>query len=109
MCIARSIGNFGRIALDSRLRCRGESYLDAIGEAVRALSSAIPNGTVVFLPSYVLVDALVARLHQNGQMSSLSAERQIFVEQRGETSSKTLTAYRAAALQGPAILFAVMR
>lgn len=109
MCIAFAVGSVGCIQLDSRYRCRGAAYLDAIGEAVHTLCPAIPNGTVVFLPSYGLVETLLARLRATGRLDTMAAERQIFVEERGETGGKILAMYRAAAVKGQATLFAVMR
>merc|ERR1719181_2642448 len=109
MCIAHVVASVGSTSLDSRLQCRNDAYLDAIGEAVHALCSSIPNGSVVFLPSYGLLDKLVARLQLNGRFSALTTERQVFVEERGESGARVLATYRAAAVKGPAIMFAVMR
>eukprot|EP00747_Dinoflagellata_sp_TGD_P022400 gnl/TRDRNA2_/TRDRNA2_129085_c1_seq2.p1 gnl/TRDRNA2_/TRDRNA2_129085_c1~~gnl/TRDRNA2_/TRDRNA2_129085_c1_seq2.p1 ORF type:complete len:792 (+),score=110.02 gnl/TRDRNA2_/TRDRNA2_129085_c1_seq2:301-2376(+) len=110
MCIARAVGAVGRTALDSRYKSRSEAYLDAVGQAVLVLCSAIPNGTVVFLPSHALLEALLVRLRASGCYAALQAGgRCVFAESRGPSHGEALASYRAAAVCGPATLFAVMR
>lgn len=109
MCVACAVGAVGQVRLDSRFRCRSDAYLDAVGEALHAASTVIPNGVVVFLPSYALLDALIRRLRSTGRYEVLAAGRSMFVEQRGELGVGVLSSYRAAAARGPAMLLAVMR
>lgn len=113
MCIVRAVGVVGRVTLDSRMNCRTDGYFGAIGEAIKDVCAAIPNGVVVFFPSYVLLEALLSQLRLNGGYASIEATRPIFIEQRGgkgdDESVRTITKYRAAANCGPALLLAVMR
>merc|ERR1712113_800418 len=96
MCLACAIGSAGNVVFDSRLKQRSDMYLDAIGYAVISLSEVIPNGTVVFLPSYSLLDALVSHMRSTGCMSDLESRRRVFIEQRGEGGNAIITNYRNA-------------
>jgi Rad3-related DNA helicase len=109
MCTACAVATAGNVVFDSRLKQRSGMYLDAIGFAVISLSEAIPNGTVVFLPSYSLLDALITHLRTTGCLSDLESRRHVFIEQRGEGGNTIITGYRNAARAGKALLFAVMR
>lgn len=54
-------------------------YQDGLGVAMLDILKVIPDGVLVFFPSYKLVEKLVNRWKYTGQWKHLQAEKQLFV------------------------------
>ncbi|XP_074286525.1 uncharacterized protein LOC141611789 isoform X1 [Silene latifolia] len=59
------------------------AFQDAVGKSLEELFSVIPGGSLVFFPSYKLMDKLCKRWHETGQWSRLNARKPLYVEPRG--------------------------
>ncbi|KAK9740170.1 hypothetical protein RND81_03G016600 [Saponaria officinalis] len=59
------------------------AFQDAVGKSLEELFPVIPGGSLVFFPSYKLMDKLCKRWRETGQWSRLSARKPLFVEPRG--------------------------
>eukprot|EP01122_Echinamoeba_exundans_P003903 TRINITY_DN13950_c0_g1_i1.p1 TRINITY_DN13950_c0_g1~~TRINITY_DN13950_c0_g1_i1.p1 ORF type:complete len:983 (+),score=165.37 TRINITY_DN13950_c0_g1_i1:153-3101(+) len=79
---------FGNIPLrvDYKNQERAD-FQDAIGSILLSLIGAIPDGVLVFLPSYAMLDKLSRRWKSTGLWSKFQAVKPIFVEPRASTSS----------------------
>ncbi|KAF8026326.1 hypothetical protein BT93_F2958 [Corymbia citriodora subsp. variegata] len=59
------------------------AFQDALGKTLEEIFKIVPGGTLVFFPSYKLMEKLCSRWHETGQWSQLSARKSLFVEPRG--------------------------
>ncbi|KAH9626953.1 hypothetical protein KSS87_005722 [Heliosperma pusillum] len=59
------------------------AFQDAVGKSLEELFRVIPGGSLVFFPSYKLMDKLCKRWHETGQWSRLNARKPLYVEPRG--------------------------
>ncbi|KAL2918010.1 hypothetical protein HK105_202424 [Polyrhizophydium stewartii] len=63
-------------------------YQDQLGLSIARLARLIPNGLLVFLPSYSWLDKLTKRWGQTGLMRRLAESKQIFIEPRGNAKKE---------------------
>ena len=97
-CVCISKGPSGRqLNLSFRNRSTKETK-DEIGRALANLCSIVPEGMVVFLPSYAYTEELCAHLSTSGIMDRISAKKRIFRD--GLNSSRTLEQYAACLAHG---------
>ncbi|XP_021745170.1 Fanconi anemia group J protein homolog isoform X2 [Chenopodium quinoa] len=59
------------------------AFQDAVGKALEELFKVVPGGSLVFFPSYKLMDKLCKRWIETGQWSRMNARKPVFVEPRG--------------------------
>ncbi|XP_057517001.1 uncharacterized protein LOC130798140 isoform X2 [Amaranthus tricolor] len=59
------------------------AFQDAVGKALEELFKVVPGGSLVFFPSYKLMDKLCKRWIETGQWSHMNARKTVFVEPRG--------------------------
>ncbi|KAL2895246.1 Fanconi anemia group J protein-like protein [Bienertia sinuspersici] len=81
----------------------GYDFQDAVGESLEELFKVVPGGSLVFFPSYKLMDKLCKRWSETGQWSRLNARKPVFVEPRGgsqEDLESVLKGYYSAIRQG---------
>lgn len=88
-------------------------FQDAIGQAVLAACRAAPDGVLVFLPSYAMLEKLVARWRSTGCLRDLKREKkQVLTEPRrsGDEFEEVMDKYYRAVDSGRgALLVAVCR
>ncbi|XP_056849683.1 uncharacterized protein LOC108825146 isoform X2 [Raphanus sativus] len=58
-------------------------FQDALGISLEEICSIVPGGSLVFFPSYKLMEKLCTRWRQTGQWSRLCLEKDIFIEPSG--------------------------
>ncbi|KAF2535000.1 hypothetical protein F2Q68_00019327 [Brassica cretica] len=58
-------------------------FQDALGKSLEEICSIVPGGSLVFFPSYKLMEKLCTRWRETGQWSRLCLEKDIFIEPRG--------------------------
>ncbi|PWN23453.1 DNA repair helicase [Microstroma glucosiphilum] len=77
---------------------RGDTaLLDDLGNAIANFAALIPHGVVVFLPSYKLLDELVARWKETGTWTRLQSRKALFTEPKlASEVEATLQAYTSA-------------
>ncbi|XP_065880332.1 uncharacterized protein [Euphorbia lathyris] len=59
------------------------AFQDALGKTLEGICNVVPAGSLVFFPSYKLMEKLCNRWHETGQWSQLNARKTLFVEPRG--------------------------
>ena len=88
-------------------------FQDAIGQAVLAACRAVPDGVLVFLPSYAMLEKLVARWRSTGCLRDMKREKkQVLTEPRrsGDEFEEVMDKYYRAVDSGRgALLVAVCR
>jgi len=78
------------------------------GETILEISSRVPNGVLVFTPSYRYQEHLLKTWRQEGIFPEIDKNSTIFIE-RGFTKKVLLETYKKIAKKEKAILFAVCR
>ncbi len=110
--------HLGRSGSGATLRCvhsttSTDAFRDALGETLQRLIACIPNGVLVFLPSYTLANALRQHWQATGRWASIGGCKRVFCEPQSAAPAifaDMLTSYYAAAGEGEgAVLFAVFR
>jgi fanconi anemia group J protein len=81
----KSFGNMP-LRVDFKNQERAD-FQDAIGSILLMLIGAIPDGVLVFLPSYAMLDKLSRRWKSTGLWNKLQAVKPIFVEPRASATS----------------------
>ncbi|KAK3427328.1 hypothetical protein EUGRSUZ_F03572 [Eucalyptus grandis] len=79
------------------------AFQDALGKTLEEIFKVVPGGSLVFFPSYKLMEKLCSRWRETGQWSRLSAQKSLFVEPRGgnqEGFEPVLKGYHDAIRQG---------
>ncbi|GBG27852.1 ATP-dependent DNA helicase chl1 [Hondaea fermentalgiana] len=86
------------------------SVMDEIARSLVNMCSLVPNGLVVFLPSYAYADQLFARWKESNQWTRLEAKKTIVCDTRDAVQSDKLLETYAAAARSPrgALLFSVV-
>ncbi|XP_010536478.1 PREDICTED: Fanconi anemia group J protein [Tarenaya hassleriana] len=64
------------------------SFQDALGKALEEICTIVPGGSLVFFPSYKLMEKLCSRWQETGQWSRLSLKKTLFIEPRGGAQEK---------------------
>ncbi|WCJ44724.1 hypothetical protein M5689_025378 [Euphorbia peplus] len=59
------------------------AFQDALGKTLEEICTIVPAGSLVFFPSYKLMEKLSNRWQETGQWSKLNARKTLFVEPRG--------------------------
>ncbi|XP_050210814.1 uncharacterized protein LOC126661090 [Mercurialis annua] len=59
------------------------SFQDALGKTLEEICMIVPAGSLVFFPSYKLMEKLCSRWRETGLWSRLNARKSLFVEPRG--------------------------
>ncbi|KMT19267.1 hypothetical protein BVRB_1g014480 isoform A [Beta vulgaris subsp. vulgaris] len=72
----------------------GYAFQDAVGKALEELFKVVPGGSLVFFPSYKLMDKLCKRWTETGQWSRMNARKPVFVEPRGGSQEELETVLR---------------
>eukprot|EP00403_Amphidinium_massartii_P024929 CAMPEP_0178389404 /NCGR_PEP_ID=MMETSP0689_2-20121128/10099_1 /TAXON_ID=160604 /ORGANISM="Amphidinium massartii, Strain CS-259" /LENGTH=955 /DNA_ID=CAMNT_0020009853 /DNA_START=57 /DNA_END=2921 /DNA_ORIENTATION=+ len=100
-------------------RASPQGYVDALGKTLATLTAVVPNGTLVFFPSYGQLREAVTRWRIGGLLTSLRDGRELFAgktaivesnDLSGEAFAAALLRYRQQAVSSSgAILLAVMR
>lgn len=71
------------------------AFQDAMGETLLSVYHRVPEGILVFFPSYGLLDKLSARWKSSGLWEKMHACKQIFVEPRqADEFSELMKQYR---------------
>ncbi|CAH8357116.1 unnamed protein product [Eruca vesicaria subsp. sativa] len=63
-------------------------FQDALGKSLEEICSIVPGGSLIFFPSYKLMEKLCTRWRETGQWSRLCLEKDIFIEPRGGTTGE---------------------
>ncbi|MEW5305652.1 MAG: hypothetical protein WDW36_008178 [Sanguina aurantia] len=87
-------------------------FQDELGGAVRALCGVIPDGVLLFLPSYGVMDVLVSRWQSTSTWESLQSVKEVVVEPRGsqkEFDERLETYYAAVKANRGGLFIAVCR
>lgn len=88
------------------------SYQDSLGSILLQVASTVPDGVLVFLPSYLQLTRLIDRWTSTGLFTKLNNTKRIFMEERaGSTKFETmLEDYKSAISNGNgAMLFGIYR
>ena len=87
------------------------SYQDALGSIIYEASQNVPEGMLVFFPSYSLMDKIIDRWRHIELWQKLEEKKLCFVEPRSgkDAMEECMCSYLEAAKTGGAILFAVFR
>lgn len=104
LCVRTLVsGPSGKVALDFRHSTRNDpAVVDELGRALNNLAAVVPDGLVVFFPSYSHMAAVVQRWRTTGAYAALDAKKALFVEARGTDAEAAFAAYSAAILASPA-------
>lgn len=74
----------GNVSLNASYKTAdGYAFQDALGAALEEICKVVPNGTLIFFPSYKLMDKLCNRWKTTGQWNRLNSQKTVFVEPRG--------------------------
>ncbi|KAJ2940175.1 hypothetical protein O0L34_g11739 [Tuta absoluta] len=84
---------------------------DSIGDAVRWVCQVTPNGVLVFLPSYALMNKLCKRWQETGMWRKLNDLKHVFMESRNTRDHNDIMYdfYEYVETSKGALLFAVYR
>ncbi|PSC69785.1 Fanconi anemia group J-like protein [Micractinium conductrix] len=89
------------------------AFQDAVGRVILEAAAAVPDGLLVFMPSYSLLDRLLTRWKTTGALKQLGELKHVVQEPRGggqDALKKCMTEYYdAVARGGGAVFFAVCR
>ncbi|MHA1607685.1 MAG: helicase C-terminal domain-containing protein [Candidatus Freyarchaeota archaeon] len=106
MILAVGRGPSGK-PLTTKYEMRGdEETVLEYGEAVARIVRNVPNGTIVFFPAYQVMNRMLNTWNTYGVLGEIDAA--VFIESPGSTAS-LVDAYRKAAREDKAVLFAVVR
>ncbi|KAK3232012.1 hypothetical protein Dsin_003893 [Dipteronia sinensis] len=59
------------------------AFQDSLGKSLEEICNVVPGGSLVFFPSYKLMEKLCNRWRETGQWSRLNARKTLFVEPKG--------------------------
>ncbi|KAI5632340.1 fanconi anemia group J protein [Phthorimaea operculella] len=84
---------------------------DSLGDAVRWVCQVTPNGVLVFLPSYALMNKLCKRWQETGMWRKLNDLKHVFMESRNTRDHNDIMEdfYECVESSKGALLFAVYR
>ncbi|ESQ34722.1 hypothetical protein EUTSA_v10009302mg, partial [Eutrema salsugineum] len=60
------------------------SFQDTLGKSLEEICTIVPDGSLIFFPSYKLMEKLSTRWRETGQWSRLCLRKELFIEPRGE-------------------------
>ncbi|XP_022769400.1 Fanconi anemia group J protein [Durio zibethinus] len=74
----------GNYRLDASYKTTDQyAFQDALGKSLEEICKIVPGGSLIFFPSYKLMEKLCNRWRKTGQWSRLNARKPLFVEPRG--------------------------
>ncbi|XWS14360.1 hypothetical protein CRYUN_Cryun35bG0002700 [Craigia yunnanensis] len=74
----------GNYRLDASYKTADQyAFQDALGKSLEEICKIVPGGSLIFFPSYKLMEKLCNRWRKTGQWSRLNARKPLFVEPRG--------------------------
>ncbi|XP_031391340.1 Fanconi anemia group J protein isoform X2 [Punica granatum] len=74
----------GNYSLNSSYKTAdGYAFQDALGRSLEEILKIVPGGSLIFFPSYKLMEKLCKRWRETGQWSQLGALKSLFLEPRG--------------------------
>ncbi|XP_065829522.1 regulator of telomere elongation helicase 1-like [Oscarella lobularis] len=84
-----------RVTLNSSYQNRFSlDYLSSLGKTLVRLASVVPNGFLVFFPSYPLMSKCVETWQQSDLWNKLSERKPVFLEPKGKTDfNQTIDAF----------------
>ncbi|MFX0205779.1 MAG: helicase C-terminal domain-containing protein [Candidatus Hodarchaeota archaeon] len=98
-----------KMSLTTKYEVRNNrDILEEYGLAVKDLSKVIPNGCLVFFPSYGVMQRTLHVWENSNILFEIKQQSEVFLEARGEIAS-TLRRFKDSANRKKAILFAVCR
>jgi len=71
------------------------SMIRDLGETLLSMTKSIPDGVVIFFPSYGYLEVVVTNLKQSSLWSKLEAVKPIFLDSQSADTDAILTAYTA--------------
>lgn len=87
---------------------KNHETLTSLSRSIQVLTQHLPNGVVIFVPSYEILSDLTKKMKETGIMEQIERKKSVFAEAR-QTSPNMLADYSTAARTPKgAILFAVM-
>mmetsp|Transcript_16318 Transcript_16318/g.45473 ORF Transcript_16318/g.45473 Transcript_16318/m.45473 type:complete len:894 (-) Transcript_16318:152-2833(-) len=93
----------GGAPLDLRHSCRSKpSTIDQVGMMLSNLCGIVPEGMVVFFPSFRYMAEVKARLESTGMLRTINSKKQVFVESRSAGSVDSLLSAFSAACESQA-------
>ncbi|GAB7341074.1 hypothetical protein MBLNU457_7392t1 [Dothideomycetes sp. NU457] len=72
------------------------SMIQELGETLISMTKSIPDGVVIFFPSYSYLDVVIKNLKQSPLWSDLEAVKPMFLDSQNADTDATLSAYTAA-------------
>ncbi|XWS24611.1 hypothetical protein CRYUN_Cryun28dG0117900 [Craigia yunnanensis] len=94
----------GNYQLDASYKTADQyAFQDALGKSLEEICKIVPGGSLIFFPSYKLIEKLCNRWRKTGQWSQLNARKPLFVEPRGgnqEEFENVLKGYYDSVSQG---------
>ncbi|KAJ2120345.1 hypothetical protein IW147_005155 [Coemansia sp. RSA 720] len=104
------------VRLEAKYRTSDQlEFQDDVGGAIYAIAARSPDGMLVFMPSYALLNKLIARWEATGRLAEIRSHKTVFVEPQGGTKDqfdKLLLSYRKHLSQRGqlgAVMFGVFR
>ncbi len=85
-------GHAGEMLVGSYANRDNPKYVDSLGRTISKVVRHVPNGAIVFMPSYAVLDRLVSAWKTSGVWNELSKEKEIFVEPRDKRVFPSLLA-----------------
>ncbi|KAJ1663292.1 hypothetical protein IW140_005142 [Coemansia sp. RSA 1813] len=95
MCI--QCGPAGQLLEGKYANVDYQSYQDDIGQAVASIAAKCSGGMLVFAPSYSLLNKLIARWRETGEMAKINKHKKPFIELQGDSAhsfNRLLSAYK---------------
>jgi Fanconi anemia group J protein len=76
----------GNVPLNASFKnADGYAFQDALGTVLEEICKVVPDGALIFFPSFKLLDKLCARWQATGQWTRFLEEKQLFVEPKGSS------------------------
>ncbi|CAK9222563.1 unnamed protein product [Sphagnum troendelagicum] len=76
----------GNVPLNASFKnADGYAFQDALGTVLEEICKVVPDGALIFFPSFKLLDKLCTRWQATGQWTRLLEEKQLFVEPKGSS------------------------
>ncbi len=96
LALALATGPSGRELKFTYSRRGSSDLIDELGRALGNLFKVVPQGVVVFFPSFAYKHAVEQRWAQTGQSTRMGKTKRVIWESRGATPHELLAEYKAA-------------
>ncbi|ODM90173.1 Regulator of telomere elongation helicase 1 [Orchesella cincta] len=81
----------GDVKLSSAFNNRGRSeYIRSLGTVIKEACTIVPQGVLVFFPSYSAMDQAVNYWKENGLWDNIASQKSVYVEPRGKRALEDL-------------------